>query len=107
MSQPISNLFDGAAGGATAALGVFVAAYGVLALPASGLGGAWILAVGLSLLAAVLVGSTRGRQAFGLSPEGGRRVALALVALAVLLGVAFVAVNGVTFTGPFSESRSG
>ncbi len=76
--------FDGLLGVLLGALGVLCLIAGVLLLPESGLGGLWIAAIGVSLLAATLVGSTWGRRRLGLAP--GRTsapvgfVAVALVA---------------------------
>lgn len=81
----------------TVLVGLMISGYGVLLLPLSGLGGAWIIAVGLSLLLAGLFASTWVRERMGLSAATGRRLSLAFATLAVLLLVAFVVVNGVTF----------
>jgi hypothetical protein len=102
-----SKRFDGAVGAIAGLLGALVTASGLLVVPSSLLGGAWGVAIGLCLLGAVLLGSTRGRDLLGLPPEGGDTAALALVGLAAVLAVAFVAVNYASFAPGESGSASG
>jgi hypothetical protein len=106
MSNADGNLLDGVPGAVTAAAAVLAVVYGVLVFPGSVLGGLWIVAVGLSLAAAVLVGSTWGRQRLGLSPAGGRSAALAFVALAILLAVGFVPLSVASFSDVESTSSA-
>jgi hypothetical protein len=93
--------FDGFVGVLTGAIGLSVLVFGYSLLPVSALGGAWIAAVGASLLCAVLVGSTWGRRRLGLVPSSGTSAALGFLLLALLLAVSFVLVNGAAFEGGF------
>mgnify|MGYP006299755667 CR=1 FL=1 len=75
---------------------LLIPGYGVLLLPLSGLGGAWIVAIELSLLFAGLFVSEWVRDRMGRPAAAGRRLSLAFATLAVLLLVASV-VDGMTF----------
>lgn len=90
----------------TGAVGGAVLLFGLLSLPASILGGLHIAAIGACLLGAVLVGSTWGRRRLGLGSGTGTPAAMGFVAVGLLLAVLFVAVNSMSFGGPFVEEGS-
>lgn len=102
-----SPRFDGAAGVVTGAVGGAVFIYGLVLLPASIVGGLHVAAVGACFLAAVLVGSTWGRRRLGLDAGSGTSAAVAFVAMGLLLAAVFVALNSMSFSGPFAEERTG
>lgn len=79
------------------ALGALVAGFGVLVLPQSGLGGAWILAIGLSLFLAGFFASDLVVERMGLAPTTQRTLSLGFAVVAVLLLGSFVAVNAASF----------
>ncbi|WP_254537573.1 hypothetical protein [Halomarina litorea] len=95
--------FDGAAGVVTGAVGLAVLLYGLVLLPASLLGGLHVAAVGACFLAAVLVGSTWGRRRLGLAPGSGTSAAVAFLATGLLLAALFLALDVMSFGGPFAE----
>ncbi|RDI73024.1 hypothetical protein DWB78_05695 [Halopelagius longus] len=80
--------------------------YGLLLVPGSALGGAWIAAIGLSLLLSALLATERVGGRLGLSAAGRRTASLAFAALAVVLLVAFVVVNYAS-VGPGVTETSG
>lgn len=82
---------------AAMALGALVAAFGVLLLPQSGLGGAWIVAIGLSLFLAGFFAVDPVADRMGLAPRTQRTLSLGFAVLAVFLLGSFVAVNAVSF----------
>lgn len=90
----------------SAFVGVVVLGYGVLLVPTSVLGGAWLAAVGLSSLLAGLFSTGWAGDRFGLSAADRRKLSLAFGLLAAFLLVAFVVVNFASFepggveTGP-------
>jgi dolichol kinase len=87
-------------------LGLLFAVYGVLVLPASALGGLWLVTIGLSyLLAGVLTTAWAGRR-LGLAAGRRRSLAMALAVLGTLLLAAFVVVNYVSFAPGFVEGTS-
>ena len=83
--------------------GVIVVGYGLLVLSVSVLGGAWIAAIGLSMLLAGAFAAEWAGDQSGLSAAERRRLSTALAAVAIVLLVAFVVVNGATFEGPSVE----
>lgn len=85
-------------------LGALVLAYGLLVVPQSALGGAWIVAVGLSVLLSGLLATEWAGDRLGLSASDRRRLSLAFAALGVFLALSFVVVNGATFDGPVVET---
>ncbi len=89
--------FDGLLGVFLGSLGVLCLVAGVLLLSESALGGLWIAAIGASLIAAILVGSTWGRQRLGLTP-GRTSAPVGFVAVALVLAVAFAVVNFASFS---------
>lgn len=84
-------------------LGLFVFGYGLLLVPASLLGGAWIAAIGLSLALAGLFATEWAGRRFGLSASDRRSLSLAFGLVSIVLFVSFVAINWVEFSGPFAE----
>lgn len=97
---------EGAAGAAALVVGAAIALYGLLLLPASLLGGAHVVAVGLSLAIGGVLAADLAGDRLGLSDGARRRLALAFVVLAVLLAVAFVVINYASFSGPIEVSGS-
>jgi hypothetical protein len=104
MSEAAAKRFDGAVGAVTGLLAVLSIGYGLSVVQLSGLAAAWFVAIGLCLVGAVLLGSTRGRRELGLPQEGGTQAATALVAAAAVLFVAFVALTGMSFEQQSSAS---
>ncbi|QSX01233.2 hypothetical protein [Haloterrigena alkaliphila] len=90
----------------TVVIGALVLGYGPLIVPSSVLGGGWIAAIGVSLLLSGLFFSERIGDRLDVTPGGRRRLSLAFAALAVVLAVAFVAVNGATFEAGEIEGSS-
>ena len=82
---------------ATAILGTATTGYGFLLLPQSGLGGAWIAAIGLALVLSGVLATDWAAGRLGLSPSTRRTLSLSFAAIAALLLVAFVVVNGASF----------
>lgn len=82
---------------AAAVVGLVVLALGLSLVPESALGGAWIGAIGLSLLLAGAVTTDRVGDALGLSTGTRHRLALAFAGLAGFFLVTFVVVNFATF----------
>lgn len=78
-------------------LGAVIFGYGLLLVPVSTLGGGWIAAIGLAAILSGAVATEAVGNRLGLPPNRRRRLSLAFAALAVVLAVAFVAVNGATF----------
>jgi hypothetical protein len=87
-------------------LGLFVFGYGLLLVPASLLGGAWIAAIGLSLALAGLFATEWAGRRFDLSASEQRHLSLAFGLVSLVLFVSFVAINWVEFSGPFAEETS-
>jgi hypothetical protein len=87
-------------------VGVLVFGYGLLLVPASLLGGAWIAGIGLSLALAGLFATEWAGRRFGLSAADRRSLTLTFAGLAGVLFVSFVVVNYVGFSGPVTESGS-
>jgi hypothetical protein len=81
-------------------LGVFVFGYGLLLVPASPLGGAWVAAIGLSLALAGLFATEWAGRRFGLSAADRRTLSLSFGAISLVLFASFVAVNNAGFEGP-------
>lgn len=90
----------------SALLGALVFGYGLLVLSVSVLGGGWIAAIGLVLLLSGAVRLETVGDRLGLSPDRRRGLSLAFAGLAVVLAVAFVAVNGATFEAGEIESST-
>lgn len=90
----------------TAVVGLAGLGYGLLLLPQSGLGGAWIVAIGLSLFLSGLFATEWAGNRLALSPATRRNLSLAFGVLAVVLLVAFVLVNGATFEAGELEGDS-
>ena len=92
---------SGGSFGVVPVLAVFVGAlilgYGLLLVPASVLGGLWIVAAGLSLSLSGVFATAWAGERFGLSAADRRNLSLAFAVLAAVLLVAFAAVNGATF----------
>lgn len=82
---------------AAAIVGAVVLALGLVLVPESALGGAWVGAIGLSLLLAGAVTTDRVGDALGLSSGTRHRLALAFACLAAFLLVTFVIVNFASF----------
>ncbi|WP_254544245.1 hypothetical protein [Halomarina pelagica] len=78
-------------------LGAAIVGYGLLLAPQSLIGGAWIAAVGLSLLLSGMFATEWAGDRFGLSAVDRRRLSLAFAGLAAFLLVAFVVVNFASF----------
>lgn len=78
-------------------VGATIFGYGLLVVPQSTLGGAWIAAIGLSMLFSGLVSTVWAGDRLGLSAADRRRLSLTLAVLAAVLTVAFIVVNGATF----------
>lgn len=78
-------------------VGAAVVALGVLLLPESGLGGAHIAAIGVSLFLSGAVSTRWAATRFDLSPAEQRRWSLAFATLAGLLVVLLVVLNWATF----------
>jgi hypothetical protein len=90
---------------ATVVLGAVTMGYGFVLLSQSGLGAAWIAAIGLALvLSGILATDSAGRR-LGLSPGTRRTLSLSFAAIAAFLLVAFVVVNGASFE--FFEASGG
>ncbi|MFA9503047.1 hypothetical protein ACERIM_09705 [Natrinema sp. H-ect1] len=87
-------------------VGALVAGYGLLVVPASVLGGGWIVAIGLSLLLSGAFATEWAGDRTDLSPTTRHRLSLGLAALAVCLLLALVAVSGATFTSDTIEVSS-
>jgi hypothetical protein len=87
-------------------VGLVVAAYGVLLLSVSPLGGLHVAAIGLSLAAAGAFATDPVSRRLGLSDRTRGALSLGFAGLAGLLAVAFVVLNAATFEGPFVESGS-
>ncbi|MFT4889354.1 MAG: hypothetical protein ACI9YT_000263 [Halobacteriales archaeon] len=75
-------------------VGAFVFAAGLLLVPLSVLGGAHIAAVGLSLSLAGLFNTPWAGRRFGLSEADLRTLSVSFLALATILAIAFVVING-------------
>jgi|GEM_PF-1834953 len=84
-------------------VGAFVFGYGLLLVPASLLGGAWIAAIGLSVALAGVFNTAWAGRRFGLSEGDLRTLSLSFLGLAVVLSVAFVVINGL---GPVEYGES-
>lgn len=84
-------------------LGTFVLGYGLLLLPVSPLGGAWVAAGGLSLLLAGLFSTAWVQTRLGFSAATGRSLSLGFGVLAVVLLVSFVVLSYASFT-PVQEA---
>jgi hypothetical protein len=93
--------------GVVAVLAVLVGAgvfgYGLLLVPLSVLGGAWIAAIGASLALSGLFATTWVGDRLGLSPSARRTLSLSFAVVALLLFASFVAVNYASVES-FSES---
>ena len=87
-------------------IGILVVGYGLLVVSASPLGGGWIAAIGLALLPSGLFGTDAVGDRLGLAPNRRRRLSLGCAALAVVLAVAFVGINGATFEAEELESAA-
>lgn len=83
---------------AAIALGAFVVAYGLSLAAISGLAAAHIAAIGLALLLAGVFATEWAGRRFDLSASDQRRLATGLAALALLLLVLYVIINGATFS---------
>ena len=75
-------------------VGVLVFGVGLLLVPQSVLGGAWVAAIGLSLLLSGAFDTGWAGDEFGLSPAGRHRLSLAFAVLTAVLLVLFVVING-------------
>jgi hypothetical protein len=104
MSGTAAKRFDGAVGVVTGLLAVVSIAYGLSVVQLSGLAAAWFVAIGLCLVGAVLLGSTRGRRELGLPVDGGEGAATALVAVAALLFASFLTLGSMSFQQSSSAS---
>ncbi|MFB6198825.1 MAG: hypothetical protein ABEI52_11245 [Halobacteriaceae archaeon] len=80
-------------------LGSIICAYGLLLLPLSVADGGWIIAIGLSMFLAGFCATNWATDRWNLSRKTQFRLSIGFSALALLLLVAFVVVNGVTFGG--------
>lgn len=78
-------------------LGAVILGYGLLLVPTSMLGGAWIAAIGLPLLLAGLLSTEWAGDRLGLPARDRRNASRALGVLAAVLLVAFVVVNFASF----------
>jgi hypothetical protein len=85
-------------------VGALIAGYGVLLLPASALGGAWIVAVGASAFLSGLFALPWTGPRLGIGARSRRRLSLSFAALSVFLLVAFVVINYAGFESGGSES---
>ena len=94
--------------GIVAAVAVFLGAritvYGLLVVPSSALGGLWIAAIGLSMVLSGVFATEWAGNRWGIPVAHRRRLSLGFALLAVLLLVAFVAVNFASFGGFEAES---
>ncbi|WP_339103165.1 hypothetical protein [Haloterrigena salinisoli] len=101
---------SGGTNSVVAALSVLIGAmafgYGLLLVPASVLGGGWIAAIGLALILSGLFAADAVADRLGLAPNRRRRLSLLFAALALVLAVAFVAINGATFESEAFESAA-
>ncbi|SEQ85553.1 hypothetical protein SAMN04489841_2534 [Natrinema salaciae] len=86
--------------------GALVFGYGLLLVPSSVLGGVWIAAIGLSLALSGVFATERVGKRFARSAAARRKFSLAFAVLAVVLLVAFAAINGASFESAAIE-RSG
>lgn len=77
----------------TAVVGVLIVGYGLLVVPASVVGGAWIAAIGLSILLSGLFDTEWAGDRAGLTTGDRRRLSFLFGGLAVVLAVAFVVSN--------------
>lgn len=78
-------------------LGGAILGYGLLVLPVSLLGGAWIAAIGLALLLSGLFATEWAGDRIGLSAADRRTLSLTFAIIALVLLVAFVVVNFASF----------
>ena len=85
-------------------LGILVVGYRLLVASVSPLGGGWIAAIGLALSGLFATAAVGDRV--GLAPNRRRRLSLGCAALAVVLAVGFVAINGATFETEELESAA-
>ncbi|WP_138797163.1 hypothetical protein [Halostella sp. PRR32] len=74
-------------------IGLFVVGYGLLLVPQSLLGGAWIAAIGVAFALAGIFNTVWAGRRFGLSDGDRRTLTVTSVALAAVLTVAFVVIN--------------
>ncbi len=75
-------------------VGAAVFGYGLLATSVSALGGGWIAAIGLALALAGAFDTGWAGRRLGLSARDRRTLSLSCLAVAAILAVAFVVVNG-------------
>ena len=87
-------------------LGALIAAYGLLVLTVSLLGGIHIASIGLALLLAGVFTTDWARTRWDLSPTTQNRLAWSFLAVCAVLSVAFLVINSVSVSGPFVESGS-
>jgi len=87
-------------------LGALVAAYGLLLVPESLLGGGHVVAIGVTLLLPGLFSTEWARNRWNLSPTAQSGPVWGFLALGALLLVAFIVLDVVLFEGPFVESGS-
>lgn len=78
-------------------VGAFVVGYGLLVVPVSVFGGAWIVAIGLSVFLSGLFATGWAGDRFDLDPETRRNLSLTFALFAIVLFVAFVVVNYASF----------
>lgn len=75
-------------------VGAVVIGYGLLVIPVSVLGGGWIAAIGLALALAGAFDTAWVGRRVGLSSADRRTLSLSCLAVAAVLAVAFVVING-------------
>lgn len=85
--------------------GLVIFGYGLLLLPTSALGGAWIAAIGVSLLLSEVVVTDWAGEQFDLSTATQRRLSIGFGLLAAVLVITFVLGNFSTFE--VAENASG
>lgn len=75
-------------------VGLFVIGLGLLLVPQSVIGGAWIAVIGLSIALAGLFSTPWAGRRFGISDADRRTLTVSFVALAAILAIAFAVING-------------
>lgn len=80
-------------------VGLLLVGYGVMLVGTSLLAAAWVAAVGVCVAASGVVATPWAGERFGISPRRQRRMSTALGVLGVLLAVAYLLTNGATFSG--------